>query len=71
MGVGLQTILKTAGWSRAENFKKLYRRETDFPENAFAEDQHLFRTISHKSLSTILILRVLNCKEGALKIENK
>ena len=27
MGVGLQTILKTAGWHGAQNFKKFYHRE--------------------------------------------
>ena len=37
MGVGLQTILKTAGWSKAQNFKKFYHIETDLPENAFAQ----------------------------------
>ena len=37
MGVGLQTILKTAGGSKAQNFKKFYHREIDLPKNAFAE----------------------------------
>ena len=38
MGVGIDTILRTAGWSSATNFTKFYRRETQIEENRrFAE----------------------------------
>ena len=37
MGVGLQTILKTAGWHGAQNFKKFYHREAMPAEKEFFE----------------------------------
>ena len=38
MGIGLDTILKTAGWDSSTNFNKFYRRETSHDETgAFAE----------------------------------
>ena len=37
MGVGLQTILKTAGWHGAQNFKKFYYREAMPAEKEFFE----------------------------------
>ena len=37
MGVGLETILKTAGWSGAQNFKKFYQREVQPSGKSFAD----------------------------------
>ena len=38
MGVGLDTILKTAGWTSSSNFRKFYSRDTlKLDEKDFAE----------------------------------